>query len=130
MFGVARRREVGDALAATSRSWSSGSACPTRLSQVGVPEDGIPALVEGAMGDGTTLLNPRETTEEDYEELYRAALFEGRTRAPASGLSVAVRAVCFGRQRSCLFARGRSASAPAFAPSGSRPTSRASAAAG
>jgi alcohol dehydrogenase class IV len=47
---------------------------PTRLSQVGVPEDGIPALVEGAMGDGTTLLNPREASEEDYAELYRQAL--------------------------------------------------------
>ena len=47
---------------------------PTRLSQVGVPEEGIPALVEGAMGDGTTLLNPREPSEEDYAELYRRAL--------------------------------------------------------
>jgi alcohol dehydrogenase class IV len=47
---------------------------PTRLSQVGVPEEGIPALVEGAMGDGTTLLNPREASEGDYAELYRRAL--------------------------------------------------------
>jgi alcohol dehydrogenase class IV len=47
---------------------------PTRLSQVGVPEEGIPALVEGAMGDGTTLLNPREPTEDDYAELFRSAL--------------------------------------------------------
>jgi alcohol dehydrogenase class IV len=47
---------------------------PTRLSQAGVPESGIPALVEGAMGDGTTLLNPREVGEEDYAELYRRAL--------------------------------------------------------
>jgi alcohol dehydrogenase class IV len=47
---------------------------PTRLSQVGVPEEGIPALVEGAMGDGTTLLNPREPSEEDYDELFRKAL--------------------------------------------------------
>jgi alcohol dehydrogenase class IV len=47
---------------------------PTRLSQVGVPEQGIPALVEGAMGDGTTLLNPREASEEDYAELYSRAL--------------------------------------------------------
>jgi alcohol dehydrogenase len=47
---------------------------PTRLSQVGVPEEGIPALVEGAMGDGTTLLNPRELSEEDYAELYKRAL--------------------------------------------------------
>jgi alcohol dehydrogenase class IV len=47
---------------------------PTRLSQVGVPEEGIPALVEGAMGDGTTLLNPREPSEEDYAGLFRRAL--------------------------------------------------------
>jgi alcohol dehydrogenase class IV len=47
---------------------------PTRLSQVGVPEAGIPALVEGALGDGTTLLNPREAGQEDYAELYRRAL--------------------------------------------------------
>jgi alcohol dehydrogenase class IV len=47
---------------------------PTRLSQVGVPEEGIPALVEGAMGDGTTLLNPREPSEEDYSRLYELAL--------------------------------------------------------
>jgi alcohol dehydrogenase class IV len=47
---------------------------PTRLAQVGVPEEGIPRLVEGAMGDGTTLLNPREPTEEDYAELFRRAL--------------------------------------------------------
>jgi alcohol dehydrogenase class IV len=47
---------------------------PTRLSQVGVPEEGIPRLVEGAMGDGTTLLNPREPTEDDYAELFRRAL--------------------------------------------------------
>jgi alcohol dehydrogenase class IV len=47
---------------------------PTRLSQVGVPEEGIPALVEGAMGDGTTLLNPREPSEQDYGRLYAGAL--------------------------------------------------------
>lgn len=46
----------------------------TRLSQVGVPEEGIPALVEGAMGDGTTLLNPREPSEEDYAALFKRAL--------------------------------------------------------
>ena len=44
---------------------------PQRLSEVGVPEEGIPVLVEGAMGDGCTLVNPREPTEEDFAELYR-----------------------------------------------------------
>lgn len=47
---------------------------PGRLSEVGVPESGIPVLVEGAMGDGCTLVNPAEPTEEDFAELYRRAL--------------------------------------------------------
>src|ERR1700704_4831869 len=38
---------------------------PTRLSEVGVPEEGIPLLVEGAEGDGCTLRNPREPTAGD-----------------------------------------------------------------
>jgi alcohol dehydrogenase class IV len=66
--------EIGDALADYVTALVDRVGLPTRLSQVGVPEDGIPALVEGAMGDGTTLLNPREMSEEDYAELYRAAL--------------------------------------------------------
>jgi alcohol dehydrogenase class IV len=67
-------REIGDALADYLTELTGRLGLPTRLSQVGVPEDGIPALVEGAMGDGTTLLNPREMSEEDYAELYRRAL--------------------------------------------------------
>ena len=66
--------EVGPALAAYVTGLVERLGLPTRLSQVGVPEDGIPALVEGAMGDGTTLLNPREMGEEDYTELYERAL--------------------------------------------------------
>ena len=67
-------RDIGDALASSVTELVGRLGLPTRLSQAGVPEDGIPALVEGAMGDGTTLLNPREMSEEDYAELYRAAL--------------------------------------------------------
>jgi alcohol dehydrogenase class IV len=66
--------DIGDALANHITGLVDRLGLPTRLSQVGVPEHGIPALVEGAMGDGTTLLNPREMSEEDYAELYRAAL--------------------------------------------------------
>ena len=66
--------EVGPALAAYITGLVGRLGLPTRLSEVGVPEDGIPALVEGAMGDGTTLLNPREMSEEDYAELYKRAL--------------------------------------------------------
>jgi alcohol dehydrogenase class IV len=65
--------EIGEALAAHLTELTARLGLPTRLSQAGVPEEGIPALVEGAMGDGTTLLNPREMAEEDYAALYRAA---------------------------------------------------------
>jgi alcohol dehydrogenase class IV len=66
--------EVGNALAEHVTAMVGRLGLPSRLSQVGVPESGIPALVEGAMGDGTTLLNPREPGEGDYEELYKRAL--------------------------------------------------------
>ena len=66
--------EVGPALAAYLTALIARLGLPTRLSEVGVPESGIPALVEGAMGDGTTLLNPREMGEDDYAALYKRAL--------------------------------------------------------
>ena len=65
---------VGDALAGHITELVGRLGLPTRLSEAGVPEEGIPLLVEGAMGDGTTLLNPREASEEDYEELFKQAL--------------------------------------------------------
>jgi alcohol dehydrogenase class IV len=65
---------IGDALASHVSAITAQMGLPTRLSEVGVPESGIPALVEGAMGDGTTLLNPREMTEDDYAGLYERAL--------------------------------------------------------
>jgi alcohol dehydrogenase class IV len=66
--------DIGEGLASHITELVARLGLPTRLSQVGVPEEGIPALVEGAVGDGTTLLNPREMSQEDYAELYRAAL--------------------------------------------------------
>lgn len=66
--------EIGAALAAYLTELTRRMGLPTRLSEVGVPESGIPALVEGALGDGTTLLNPREMSEEDYAALYARAL--------------------------------------------------------
>ena len=77
LFGVepgGSGEAVGDALALHLTELTAGLGLPTRLSEVGVPESGIPALVDGARGDGTTLLNPREMSEEDYAELYRRAL--------------------------------------------------------
>jgi alcohol dehydrogenase class IV len=66
--------DVGGAFASHIEGMVERMGLPTRLSQVGVPEDGIPDLVEGAMGDGLSLMNPREPTEEDYEKLYKEAL--------------------------------------------------------
>jgi alcohol dehydrogenase class IV len=65
---------VGHALAEHVRDLVRRLGLPTRLSEVGVPEDGIPALVEGAEGDGCTLVNPREPTAADFARLYRSAL--------------------------------------------------------
>jgi alcohol dehydrogenase class IV len=65
---------IGDALASHLEGMAARMGLPGRLSQVGVPESGIPDLVEGAMGDGLTLMNPREPSEEDYAALFRAAL--------------------------------------------------------
>jgi alcohol dehydrogenase class IV len=65
---------AGAALADHVRELTARLGLPQRLSQVGVPEAGIPELVQGAMGDGCTLVNPREPTEEDFAELYRKAL--------------------------------------------------------
>jgi alcohol dehydrogenase class IV len=69
-----RGEKVGAALAGAVRELSARLGLPRRLSEVGVPEEGIPMLVEGAMGDGCTLVNPREPSEEDFAELYRKAL--------------------------------------------------------
>jgi alcohol dehydrogenase class IV len=66
--------EIGEALAAHLTGLTASLGLPTRLSQVGVPEEAVPTLVEGALGDGTTLLNPREMEEDDYARLYRLAL--------------------------------------------------------
>jgi alcohol dehydrogenase class IV len=74
VLGVEPGPAVGDALAEHITELVARLGLPTRLSEVGVPESGIPALVEGATGDGTTLLNPREVGEEDYAELYRRAM--------------------------------------------------------
>jgi alcohol dehydrogenase class IV len=65
---------VAHVLAEHVRGLVAGLGLPGRLSEVGVPESAIPALVDGAMGDGCTLVNPREPNEEDFAQLYEKAL--------------------------------------------------------
>ena len=77
LFGLAAGGDdatVAHVLADHVRELVSSLGLPTRLSEVGVPESAIPALVDGAMGDGCTLVNPREPTEEDFAQLYEKAL--------------------------------------------------------
>jgi alcohol dehydrogenase class IV len=66
--------DVGEGLAEWVRRLTTRLGLPRRLSEVGVPEASIPQLASDAMGEGSTLVNPREPTEEDFAELYRRAL--------------------------------------------------------
>lgn len=66
--------ERGTSLADHVRALVRRLGLPARLSEVGVPEAGIPVLVEGAVGDACTLVNPVEAAEEDFAALYRRAL--------------------------------------------------------
>jgi alcohol dehydrogenase len=66
--------DVGAALAGWVRELTARLGLPRRLSEVGVTEESIPQLASDAMGEGSTLVNPREPTEEDFAELYRRAL--------------------------------------------------------
>jgi len=66
--------EVGDSLASWVSDLTTQMGLAQRLSEVGVPEAGVPDLVEGAMGDGCSLTNARDLVPEDFEELYKAAL--------------------------------------------------------
>ncbi len=46
---------------------------PTRLRDVGVPEDALPAIAETALGDAALFANPRPATYEDVLEIARGA---------------------------------------------------------
>jgi alcohol dehydrogenase class IV len=77
LLGVDARgggEQVGRALAEHVRELRARLGLPGRLSEVGVPEQGISQLAEDAMGEGSTLVNPREPSAEDFVELYHQAL--------------------------------------------------------
>ncbi len=64
---------AGRAIAAIEKL-NADIGIPRRLRDTGVREDMIPVMVPKAMEDGCHLLNPRPTTAQDMEALYRAAL--------------------------------------------------------
>lgn len=48
-----------------SKQLNDLDALPIRLRDVGVPEDGLEAIAEGALNDGTSFYNPRDMDEEE-----------------------------------------------------------------
>lgn len=48
-----------------SKQLNELDALPIRLRDVGVPEDGLAAIAEGALNDGTSFYNPRDMDEEE-----------------------------------------------------------------
>jgi alcohol dehydrogenase len=55
------------------RSLAADCLLPTRLRDVGVPEDALPALAEAAIGDAAIFTNPRPASAADALGLLRAA---------------------------------------------------------
>ena len=66
--------EAANAAIAAIETLNTEIGIPKRLRDAGVREEMIPVMVPKAMEDGCHLLNPRSTTREDMEALYRAAL--------------------------------------------------------
>jgi 4-hydroxybutyrate dehydrogenase len=76
-LGVDTRGMSADAAAASAieaiEKLNVEIGIPARLRDAGVREEMIPVMVPLAMADGCRLCNPRPTTSEDMEMLYRAA---------------------------------------------------------
>jgi 4-hydroxybutyrate dehydrogenase len=73
---LARALDVpaGQHLAAFIERLNANIGLPSSLHAMGVTDDMIPRMVDGAMKDHSTATNPRPLTREDFTELYRQAL--------------------------------------------------------
>jgi alcohol dehydrogenase class IV len=67
-------REAAQLAVEAVEKLSADIGIPKTLSEVGVTEDKIPAMAKDAMLSGNILVNPRTTTLEDVENLYRSAM--------------------------------------------------------
>ena len=65
---------AAEAAVAAIEKLNADIGIPQRLSEVGVTAEMIPVMVPKAMEDGCHQCNPRPTTSQDMEDLYRAAL--------------------------------------------------------
>jgi alcohol dehydrogenase class IV len=69
-MSLAAGDEVGPAIESMTRRLG----LPSRLSQIGVTADLIPAIVKGALADHSNKTNPREASAADYEAILRQVL--------------------------------------------------------
>lgn len=65
---------AGEDLATHVEKLNAGIGLPASLRAMGVTDDVIPRMVEGAMKDHSTATNPRPVTRADFEELFSRAL--------------------------------------------------------
>ncbi len=56
---------------------------PRTLRAMGVTEDMLPAMIDGALKDHSTATNPRPLTREDFEGLFAEAMGPALTRPEA-----------------------------------------------
>jgi len=65
---------AGEDLATHVEKLNASIGLPSSLHAMGVTQDMIPRMVEGAMKDHSTATNPRPVTRADFHELFRQAL--------------------------------------------------------
>jgi alcohol dehydrogenase len=70
--GRAEEDVISDGIDA-ARLLSADCGLPTRLRDVGVPEDALPGIAETALGDAAIFTNPRSVTVDELLEVLRAA---------------------------------------------------------
>jgi 4-hydroxybutyrate dehydrogenase len=73
-LGQALEVPAGQDLATFIERLNANIGLPSSLRAMGVTEDMIARMVEGAMKDHSTATNPRPLTREDFAQLYRQAL--------------------------------------------------------
>jgi alcohol dehydrogenase class IV len=65
---------AGRDLASFVEALNADLGLPPDLRAMGVTEEMIPAMIEGALRDHSTATNPRPLAREDFESLFRQAL--------------------------------------------------------
>jgi alcohol dehydrogenase class IV len=64
----------GEALAGFIESLNAAIGLPPSLRAMGVKDEVLPRMVEGALADHSTATNPRPVSREDFERLFAEAM--------------------------------------------------------